>query len=578
MGPHVARTPIERCLLLLVAAAWLLAAPAAVAVPGVPQAPVTVFSEGFENVSPPTTAILVTAYTGPAPANQTYTADPAWLTLTGCNGIVTSQASGDVTQCASSGALEALAAALGTFNGTSAASNHAWVSTTTNAPPADVVELETATPVALGASSRFVAASVNVSASSCTLAAPLLKLYLLDGATALPAFAAPHNPCPGVEVAGTGTYAAPRAALVAGASVGLRILNATATGTGNDHGLDDVRLLDATPKLDLAFTSPVAPGGTSRLTATITNTSELAEKAGWSFTDTLGGGLSVAALPNVASTCGGASVDAVPGGLSIAAAGTLPTGVASCTVQVDVAAAPGDYVNGPQNITSRAGLDPEATVATVTFQAPPPPPPPPPPDAKKGTSVTIFRSLGKVRVKVPGSRTYVDVTQLREVPLGSRIDTRKGRVTLAAEVDAKTGRTQSTWFYDGIFDISQTKGTKPYLVATMAGGTFAGCAPRRGASSRVTLGTAAGPVPFRFAAKRSKRKVRRLWGQGKGNFRTAGRRSTATVRGTWWLVEDRCDGTLTRVKEGRVDVRDLRLKKTIRLRAGARSIYLAKAP
>ncbi len=50
------------------------------------------------------------------------------------------------------------------------------------------------------------------------------------------------------------------------------------------------------------------------------------------------------------------------------------------------------------------------------------------------------------------------------------------------------------------------------------------------------------------------------------------------MRGTWWLVTDRCDGTLTRVKVGRVDVRDLRLKKTIQLRVGRRSIYLANAP
>ena len=72
--------------------------------------------------------------------------------------------------------------------------------------------------------------------------------------------------------------------------------------------------------------------------------------------------------------------------------------------------------------------------------------------------------------------------------------------------------------------------------------------------------------------------MRRLWGEGKGSFRTAGRRSTATVRGTQWLVEDRCDGTLTRVKRGRVDVRDIRLKKTIRLRAGKRFLYLARTP
>ena len=84
------------------------------------------------------------------------------------------------------------------------------------------------------------------------------------------------------------------------------------------------------------------------------------------------------------------------------------------------------------------------------------------------------------------------------------------------------------------------------------------------------------PPPKR---KKSKRKVRHLWGRGNGSFRTGGKRSAATVRGTWWLVEDRCDATLTRVKVGRVDVRDFRLKKTIRLRAKTRrSIYLAKAP
>jgi hypothetical protein len=32
------------------------------------------------------------------------------------------------------------------------------------------------------------------------------------------------------------------------------------------------------------------------------------------------------------------------------------------------------------------------------------------------------------------------------------------------------------------------------------------------------------------------------------------------------------------VRQGRVDVRDFRLKKTIKLRSGKRSIYLAKAP
>ena len=72
------------------------------------------------------------------------------------------------------------------------------------------------------------------------------------------------------------------------------------------------------------------------------------------------------------------------------------------------------------------------------------------------------------------------------------------------------------------------------------------------------------------AAKRK----RRLWGDGKGRFRTKGEFSSATVRGTRWLVEDRCDGTLTRVTKGKVAVRDFVRKRTVIVRAGKQ--YLAK--
>jgi hypothetical protein len=182
-----------------------------------------------------------------------------------------------------------------------------------------------------------------------------------------------------------------------------------------------------------------------------------------------------------------------------------------------------------------------------------------------------------VRVQVPGSKRYVDVAGAAEVPLGSRIDARRGKVTITVEVDARTGATQTGTFFSGIFVVTQTPAPKPVLVLTLAGGSFSGCSGRA-AARRSLLGAASDPVPFAFAArKRSKRKVRRLWGKGKGDFRSAGLRSAATVRGTYWLVEDRCDGTYTRVREGTVDVRDFRLRKTIRLRAGKRSRYLAKA-
>ena len=60
----------------------------------------------------------------------------------------------------------------------------------------------------------------------------------------------------------------------------------------------------------------------------------------------------------------------------------------------------------------------------------------------------------------------------------------------------------------------------------------------------------------------------RLWGNGKGRFRTNGKYSSATVRGTIWLTTDRCDGTLTTVKRGTVSVRDLRRKRRSPSRPG----------
>jgi PKD repeat protein len=214
---------------------------------------------------------------------------------------------------------------------------------------------------------------------------------------------------------------------------------------------------------------------------------------------------------------------------------------------------------------------------------------PPPPASKvapvQNKTVTIETTSGTVRVKLPGSTRYVDVRLLRSIPLGSTIDARKGHVVVTVEVDAKTHETQSSEFWDGIFKVTQTKGPPPILVATLVGGSYRGCTPsgyRANGSARTHAARGSATAGLVQAAakkkKRSKRKVRRLWGRGDGDFRTTGRRSSATVRGTFWLVEDRCDGTLSWVRKGRVDVRDFRLKKTIKLIAGKRYKYLAKAP
>ena len=70
--------------------------------------------------------------------------------------------------------------------------------------------------------------------------------------------------------------------------------------------------------------------------------------------------------------------------------------------------------------------------------------------------------------------------------------------------------------------------------------------------------------------------MRRLWGRDSGGrYRTFGRHSQATVRGTRWLTADRCDGTLTRVTADAVAVRDRARHRTVIVRSG--HSYLARS-
>jgi hypothetical protein len=173
-----------------------------------------------------------------------------------------------------------------------------------------------------------------------------------------------------------------------------------------------------------------------------------------------------------------------------------------------------------------------------------------------GKSVNAEPARGTVRIKLPGRRRFRELEEGEQLPVGTVVDTLKGRVTLFAAAN-KSGGTSKSDFYDGIFKLTQTKGSKPITVLTLVE-KLRGCKATGKASA---------------AAK--KKKKRRLWGNGSGRFRTRGRHSAATVVGTKWLVEDRCDSTLTRVVRGKVKVRDFVKKKTVTVRKGKR--YIARA-
>jgi hypothetical protein len=96
---------------------------------------------------------------------------------------------------------------------------------------------------------------------------------------------------------------------------------------------------------------------------------------------------------------------------------------------------------------------------------------------------------------------------------------------------------------------------------TSVGGGLSRCA------SRVPKG---GAPRVQAAARR-----RSLFGSARGRFRTRGRHSSATVRGTRWLQKDTCAGTVTSVKSGKVVVRDFTKRRTVLVKKGKR--YLARS-
>ena len=208
--------------------------------------------------------------------------------------------------------------------------------------------------------------------------------------------------------------------------------------------------------------------------------------------------------------------------------------------------------SAPQDLTI-AGAPPVVVAEPSATPIPTPTPRPtetPTPQPDVGKSVVIRPTAGKVLIKLFGSTQFVEVKSLEEIPLGATIDTKNGRIQLRFETE--DGKVQIATFYGGIFQVSQV-GKVLDLKLTEA---LAAC-PKKGKAA---------------AAQTKKAKKRKLWGDGKGAFRTTGKYSAATVRGTKWLVEDSCAGTLTRVASGVVAVRAG--KKTVLVRAGKK--YLAK--
>jgi hypothetical protein len=162
---------------------------------------------------------------------------------------------------------------------------------------------------------------------------------------------------------------------------------------------------------------------------------------------------------------------------------------------------------------------------------------------------------GVLRTRRPGGSGLGPLVLGSAVRGGSALDASEGSIALTSALP--NGELQTGRFGGGRFVIRQ--GKKGYIDLYLRGRACR----RPPATSSLSIARAS-----------RKKRERRLWGKDHGGrFRTHGKNSHATVRGTRWVVVDTCRGTLTRVTSGSVVVTDKVRGKRVVVDAGER--YLA---
>ena len=229
--------------------------------------------------------------------------------------------------------------------------------------------------------------------------------------------------------------------------------------------------------------------------------------------------------------------------------------------------------SGVASARAGAGSAPQGVKAS----APPPP--------TLGQTVNLIQTTGIVLVKLPAGKSsysraaltplpskglgFIPITQARQVPIGSEIDSLRGTLDLVAS-NGQPHHTQMAHLAGGIYTVTQiAKGRDKGLTTfTLKENAFEG-APTYSSCTSKKKSAYGAALPFAKQPKLSSLVLQTLRAtDNHGKFSTRGRYSAATVRGTDWGVKDRCDGTLTLVHRGTVDVLDFASRRTIAVHAG----------
>ncbi len=233
-------------------------------------------------------------------------------------------------------------------------------------------------PVSSGG--RFLLPRLDLAQTACS-SPRRLQTSLIDGRGGAVDAGSPMDACAGrtgtVAAAGQASSSrvtvdrvtADRAVLWSGSRVGLRVRT---TGTSTAAAvLDNPTILDATPRLTMAFSSArIQAGRDVTLTATITNTSELAAKPGFSLTASLPAGLRVAGQPKQSTSCAAPKLTATPGSAQWKLRGSLARGQASCVVTLKLHSVGSGATTITASRLETNGLDTGGARAAITVAGP----------------------------------------------------------------------------------------------------------------------------------------------------------------------------------------------------------------
>jgi hypothetical protein len=166
-----------------------------------------------------------------------------------------------------------------------------------------------------------------------------------------------------------------------------------------------------------------------------------------------------------------------------------------------------------------------------------------------GKTATVSILSGKILIKLKNSNLYVPLSASGaiSIPIGSTIDALNGTVNMTTAADTLSPTNQNHDAGDGAF-------SEGLFAVKQAARAAQGVPP----PVNLVLQTPVGAV----AKAKCKRTgptghgvVRSLKGVVKGNYVAVGAASSTSMRKGEFVVQDRCDGTLTRVIKGKATVR-----------------------